>query len=229
MGSIHQTSNGVNNVESVSTMKQVDVQNGSDAVNDHGTKPAHTDVTPVVAPIAIVGMGMRLPGGVRSTEAFWELLLSQRDVSVEIPKDRFDVDAFYSSDRPRTVKTRRGFFLDGDFTAVDPAIWGSTPNQQGFRDPQQRLLLEVVWECMENAGQTGWRGRDIGVYVGTFGEDSLELSLKDSLSIDRTYVFGVNDFCLSNQISYDYDLRGPRYVQPKLEDKFGLMLTTGTV
>ncbi|KAF7556645.1 hypothetical protein G7Z17_g1284 [Cylindrodendrum hubeiense] len=154
-------------------------------------------------------MGLRLPGGVRSSEDFWELLLSKRDISVEIPKDRYNVDAFYSANRPRAVKTKRGFFLDEDLTTIDPSIGSSMANHQGLIDPQQRLLLEVVWECMESAGQTGWRGRDIGVYVGTFGEDSLELSLKDPLSINRSQVFGVNDFCLSNRISYEYDLRGP--------------------
>lgn len=37
-------------------------------------------------------------------------------------------------------------------------------------DPQGRLLLEVVYECMQNAGQTEWRGKDIGCFVGVFGE-----------------------------------------------------------
>jgi acyl transferase domain-containing protein len=40
-------------------------------------------------------------------------------------------------------------------------------------DPQQRMLLEVVWECMENADQRGWRGSNTGVFVGTWGDVSL--------------------------------------------------------
>jgi acyl transferase domain-containing protein len=187
------------------------------------------DDAPAMPPIAIVGMSLRLPGGIRSTEALWELLLSKKDISVEIPKTRFEVDSFYSPERPRAVKTRRGFFLEDDLTALDPSICGLMTKQSDLIDPQQRLLLEVVWECMENAGQSGWRGKDVGVYVGTFGEDSLELSLKDTLSIGRTHVFGANDFALSNRISYEYDLRGPRYAPRKYTDFGGCFLTSRAV
>ena len=46
----------------------------------------------------------------------------------------------------------------------------------GKVDPQQRMLLEVVWECMESAGQKGWRGTDVGVFVGCWGEVKFSIS-----------------------------------------------------
>jgi acyl transferase domain-containing protein len=64
---------------------------------------------------------------------------------------------------------------------------------------------------MDSAGQVNWRGKDIGCYVGGWGDDFLEMSVRDPLAVDRYYVFGANDFALSNQVSYQYDLRGPRY------------------
>ena len=39
-------------------------------------------------PIAVVGMGCRYPGGVRTPDEFWELLSSGRDVLRDIPNER---------------------------------------------------------------------------------------------------------------------------------------------
>lgn len=47
-------------------------------------------------------------------------------------------------------------------------------------DPQQRLLLEVVREALEDAGEIDTSGRNIGCYVGTFGEDWVEMYAKES-------------------------------------------------
>lgn len=64
-------------------------------VNGHATAEI-----PTTAPIAIVEKAVRLPGDIRSTDDFWDLLLSKKDVSSEIPKECFNVGAFYSSFRP---------------------------------------------------------------------------------------------------------------------------------
>ena len=49
-------------------------------------------------PIAIVGVGLRLPGGADSPEAFWRLLRDGVDTITEIPPDRWNVDALYDPD-----------------------------------------------------------------------------------------------------------------------------------
>lgn len=69
-------------------------------------------------------------------------------------------------------------------------------------------------ECFENAGEVRWRGRkDIGCYIGTWGEDWKELHTKDTQSAEDGYsVTGIMDFQFSNKISHEYDLQGPRYV-----------------
>ncbi|KAJ5631672.1 fatty acid synthase S-acetyltransferase [Penicillium longicatenatum] len=168
-----------------------------------------TGNAPTTPPIAIVGMAVRLPGDVRTMESFWDLLVSKRDVSTEVPESRFNIDAFYSESRPKTVKTRRGFFLNDELEKVDPSAFGMSNDAGSQIDPQQRLLLELVWECMESAGQVNWRGKDIGTYVGNFGEDWLEMCLRDPLRMQRLQVFGASDFSLSNRVSYEYDLGGP--------------------
>ena len=46
----------------------------------------HTHQPQVLEPIAIVGIGCRLPGGANSAEQFWELLRDGRDAISEMPK-----------------------------------------------------------------------------------------------------------------------------------------------
>lgn len=163
-------------------------------------------------PIAIVGMAMRLPGGVRTADDFWNMLINKADCSSEVPKSRYDIDAFYHPDKPQSVRTRRGYFLNDEYLGrADKAFLNSMSSfGLGDLDPQQMLLMEVVSECMENAGQVGWRGKDIGCYVGVFGEDWHDLTAKETQRIPRVHAFANGGFALSNRISYEFDLKGPR-------------------
>ena len=69
-------------------------------------------VEPIAAnePIAIVGVGCRLPGGASGPEAFWNRLREGFDAIREIPADRWDIDAYYDPDVNADGKmyTRRG-------------------------------------------------------------------------------------------------------------------------
>lgn len=44
-------------------------------------------------PIAIVGVGLRLPGGAHNEASLWRMLAEGVDTVTEIPKERWDVDA----------------------------------------------------------------------------------------------------------------------------------------
>lgn len=164
-------------------------------------------------PIAIVGMGMRLPGGINGECAFWDLLVKKKNGRCVVPGNRYNIDAFYSpTGRPGTVKTKHGYFLDHvDLQHVDASFFSMNKTEVERLDPQQRLLLEVIWECMENGGQVGWRGQNVGCYVGVFGEDWLDMAAKDTQHSSMYRITGSGDFAISNRISYEYDLRGPRY------------------
>ncbi|KAL9010176.1 MAG: hypothetical protein Q9173_004864 [Seirophora scorigena] len=174
----------------------------ADMADEHGESPP---------PVAIVGMGMRLPGGVSDESAFWELLVNKKNGQSLVPDDRYNIEAFYDPDGgPGTVKSKYGYFLDQvNLQHLDTSFFSMNRSEVERLDPQQRLLLEVVWECMENGGQLGWRGKKIGCYVGVFGEDWLDMAAKDTQHLGMYRIAGSGDFAVSNRISYEYDLKGP--------------------
>ena len=194
---------GINGTKGVSSM------NGMNVSHAEGRQEPYN----APSPIAIVGMGMRLPGGVSDSSAFWYLLIKNKDGRCLVPGDRYNVDAFYSpSGKPGTVRSQYGYFLeDADLRNLDAAFFSMNKREVEKLDPQQRILLEVVWECMENGGQTGWRGKNIGCYVGVFGEDWLDLAAKDVQHHGMYRITGSGDFAIANRVSYEYNLRGPRY------------------
>ncbi|SPB44499.1 unnamed protein product [Aspergillus niger] len=161
-------------------------------------------------PIAIVGMACRLPGGVSSPEELYKFLLEKKNGVCEVPGTRYTVDSFYSQSKSGSVKTRHGYFLQEDPMLFDAPFFSISDWEAGRMDPQQRQLLEVVWECLESAGETNWRGKNIGCYVGVYGEDWLDLASKDPQATDRYHVVGTGQFALANRLSYEYDFQGPR-------------------
>ena len=143
-------------------------------------------------PIAIVGMALRLPGGIRSPEELWKLLLDKKTTKGLIPSDRYNIEAFYTpSKRVGSVGMKHGHFLDENLEHIDTSFFTMSKAEIGKVDPQQRMLLEVVWECMESAGQIGWRGSDVGVFVGCWGEASLQVDTGHRLQANWTIRIGL--------------------------------------
>lgn len=162
-------------------------------------------------PIAICGMGMRLPGGINDEEALYNFLIDQKDARSVIPPNRYNVDAYFSPHgKEGTVITRQGYFLDTDLANFDPTTFKITAAEAAHLDPNQRLALEVVREALESAGETNWRGKKIGTYVGLFGEDWLDMRQKDASFTSSYGLIGALDYAIANRISYEYDLKGPR-------------------
>lgn len=164
--------------------------------------------------IAIVGIGLRLPGGCHDSKSFWNFLVDKRDARSPIPKERFNVDGFHNSVGTGTSGTgslsmQHGYFLDEPIDRFDAAFFSMSQAEVERVDPQQRLLLEVVYEALENAGETDWRGKNIGVYTGSFGQDWLQMQAKDQQDGSVYQLTGMDDFVLANRVSYEFDLKGP--------------------
>lgn len=163
-------------------------------------------------PIAICGIALRLPGGISTPSHFWDFLINKRDARGPIPGTRFKASSFYSpSGKPGFIHSQHGYFLDEsvDLGALDTSFFSMPKTEVERADPQQRLLLELAWECFESAGEVDYRGKAIGTYIGSFGEDWAENFSKDTNIFGPYKITGYGDFTAPNRISYEYDLRGP--------------------
>lgn len=127
-----------------------------------------------IEPIAVVGMGCRFPGGADSPAALWERLCDGRDLTRELPADRWDVDALYSQDPTEKGKiyARRGGFLDS-VDQFDAAFFHMSPREAESLDPQHRLVLEVAWEALQHAriAPATLASSLTGIFVGTGQND----------------------------------------------------------
>jgi acyl transferase domain-containing protein/acyl carrier protein len=165
-------------------------------------------------PIAVIGLGCRVPGGGHNAASFWRLMHDGIDAITPVPSDRWDHDAFYHPDpeTPGHIATRGGGFLQS-VDQFDPAFFNIAPREAEGIDPQQRLLLEVSWEALENAGQAPDRLQDsaTGVYVGVGSSDYAYLQLKsgDTGLLDAHFTSGVAHSVFSGRLSYLLGLRGP--------------------
>lgn len=162
------------------------------------------------APIAIVGMACRIPGGANHPDALWDLLVAGTDAITEVPPSRWDVDALYDPDPrvPGRMMTRWGGFLR-DIEQFDPAFFGIAPREARSMDPQQRLLLETSWEAIEDAAvpTESLRGSRTGVYLGLCSSDYSRRDMVDP--IDGWTVTGNAWSVAAGRISYLLGLHGP--------------------
>ncbi|QRK05992.1 type I polyketide synthase [Archangium violaceum] len=168
-------------------------------------------------PIAIVGMGCRFPGGATGAAGFWRLLRDGVDAMSEVPKDRWDLDAWYDAnpDAPGKMYVREGGFVE-QVDRFDAGFFGITPREAAAMDPQQRLLLEVAWEALENAGQVPTRlaNSPTGVFVGVMGNDysRLQMRMDDPARIDPYTGTGYAWSFLAGRLSFLLGLQGPSMV-----------------
>lgn len=164
-------------------------------------------------PIAIIGVGCRVPGA-DSPDAFWRLLESGTDATSEVPRDRWDADAYYDPDPEAEgrITSRRGGFLR-EVDTFDAEFFGIAPREARGLDPQQRLLLEVSWEALEHAGIAADRleGSATGVYVGMAASDYSNAQIKsaDPALLNAHFASGIAHSMGSGRLSYLMGLQGP--------------------
>ncbi|MBK7660402.1 MAG: SDR family NAD(P)-dependent oxidoreductase [Betaproteobacteria bacterium] len=164
-------------------------------------------------PVAVIGMGCRFPGGADSPGQYWDLLREGRDAISDVPRDRWDNEAYFDPDpdAPGRISVRAGGFLR-DVGAFDPAFFGISPREALTMDPQQRLLLEVAWEALENSGLAAEKlaGSATGVFVGVCNTDHFQRVLRrGDEAIDAYMASGNAPSVVAGRVSYALGLQGP--------------------
>ncbi|MBL9005521.1 MAG: amino acid adenylation domain-containing protein [Myxococcales bacterium] len=158
-------------------------------------------------PIAIVGMGCRLPGAASSPQAFWDLLTAGRDAIVSLePRWRL-IGAHPDSDVPSWAA-----LLTESVEAFDPAFFGISPREARSMDPQQRLLLEVAWEALEDAGipPLALAQSRTGVFIGACANDYADLAGRQPPAEQDAYLTTGNMLSIAaGRLSYTLGLQGP--------------------
>jgi acyl transferase domain-containing protein/acyl carrier protein len=164
-------------------------------------------------PIAIIGIGCRFPGGINTTQDFWDFLIKGQDAVAQIPSSRWDSNVLFSSDYEEAGKiiTKQGAFLE-QVQESDPEFFGISPREAKSMDPQQHLLLEVCWESLENANivPASLNGSKTGVFVGICNQDySLLLMSREKTEIDAYTTTGMAHSVAAGRLSYILGLQGP--------------------
>lgn len=161
-------------------------------------------------PIAIVGIGLRLPGSVHDLSTLWHTLINGTDTISPVPEDRWPMAGYFDPEMsaPGTSYVREAGFLD-DVSGFDAGFFGINPLEAEAMDPQQRLLLETAWEALETAGIVPEQliGSRTGVFVGTTSHD-YEYRL-DPKHANTYSMIGIHAPFSSGRIAFHLGLRGP--------------------
>ena len=164
------------------------------------------------APIAILGTGLRLPGGVNNLADLAALLFDGREAIEEIPSVRWNLEALFDADpdAPGKMTTRHGGFI-GAVDGFDAEFFGISPREAESMDPQQRLMLETAWHALEDAGiaPSSLHGSDTGVFLGVCNSDYGRMLFAQRERIDPYFSTGNASSTLAGRLSYFLGLHGP--------------------
>ncbi|MEM9427118.1 MAG: beta-ketoacyl synthase N-terminal-like domain-containing protein [Pseudomonadota bacterium] len=168
-----------------------------------------------VIEVAIVGLAVRLPGGVENTEGFWTLLRDGQCAIREFTKEELEGNGVPAHLLARPDYVRYAAPLD-NFDHFDSDFFGLSPKEAVVMDPQHRQVLELSWEAMEQAGHvpSSFDGK-VGVYAGCGMGSYFYFNVCSNPDlVDETGMFllrhtGNDKDFLSTRVSHALDLRGP--------------------
>jgi acyl transferase domain-containing protein/acyl carrier protein len=163
-----------------------------------------------VQPVAIIGLGARLPGAWDAAQ-FWDNLIEGRESVTFSSRDellRAGVPAPVA-DHPSFVPAEMQ--IPG-FDEIDAGLFGLTPREARLADPQFRLFLEVCHAALENAGYDPF---DVPGPAAVFGSTGTPTYLFEHVNVNRDPLNQAQVALLNNadylatQVAYRLNLSGP--------------------
>ncbi|MFG2194257.1 beta-ketoacyl synthase N-terminal-like domain-containing protein [Streptomyces sp. NPDC048639] len=109
-----------------------------------------------MAPVAIVGMSVLLPGA-PDLDTYWRNLHHCTDAITDVPAGRWDSEYYHpesaggGAGSPDRVYCRRGGFVD-EFAEAEVTRFGIMPASVSGAEPDQLLALKVAAAAIEDAG-----------------------------------------------------------------------------
>ncbi|RDG37781.1 type I polyketide synthase [Streptomyces corynorhini] len=165
--------------------------------------------------VAVIGVGLRLPGGITTLGGLWDALATGQDLVTSVPGDRFRTDDFVVDDGGvRAGKAYTGAAgIFGDVWGFDPEYFGISPKEAGQIDPQQRLLMECAVEAFDDGGVDPrlLAGSDVAVVMGMTVQDYWGLLMRRPGVMNSFAPTGTGAFGAANRLSYLFDFHGPSH------------------
>lgn len=185
--------------------------------------------------ISITGLSCRLPGEGNTLDNFWQsicegkckylwvlfysrflwrMLIRYPAAWSDIPRERFNMDAFWSPNKRRSTSVAQGaHFMRDDLSRFDAGFFGLPKHDVDAMDPQQRIMMEVTYEALERAGLPLQRlaGTRTGVFMGNTTTDYRDMICRDLDNAPQYTFTGTCPASIANRISWLWDLRGPSF------------------
>ncbi len=177
-------------------------------------RPKNLDKRQQDESVAIVGCGMRFPGGVTNLDSYWKLLQAGAIAIDEIPISRWDNRIYYDPDPdlPGHMNTRWAGVMQ-EIESFDAAFFGISPREAIKMDPQHRVILETMWAALENAciPPSSLLGSQTGIYLGICGNDyaSLFHRTRTAEDIDAYLAVGNAHQLAAGRASHIFGTHGP--------------------
>jgi polyketide synthase PksN len=162
--------------------------------------------------IAVIGMACRFPGS-PSVDTFWHHLRAKDELVIEVPRTRWNAEAYFSPDRsvPGKSYSKWGGFIE-DIDAFDAAYFNVSDEDAITMDPQQRIMLELTQELLNRSGYTKdeMNGSKTSVFIGAASNQYIHSNL-DKLTDGgmKHMIVGNIPNMIAARISDYYNLHGP--------------------
>jgi acyl transferase domain-containing protein/NADPH:quinone reductase-like Zn-dependent oxidoreductase/SAM-dependent methyltransferase/NADP-dependent 3-hydroxy acid dehydrogenase YdfG len=172
----------------------------------------NTEKKQSIGAIAVIGMSGRFPGAA-TVEEFWHNLANGKDSIIEVPAERWDINAYYNANPQHLDKTHckwGGFVTDID--KFDALFFKLSGREAELTDPQQRLFLEEAWKALEDAGyanNASISNTKCGVFVGADPGDYRLKMQEAGVPSEPQSFWGNAGSLIAARISYFLNLKGP--------------------
>ncbi len=161
--------------------------------------------------IAIISISCKFPGA-NNPEEFWNNLAIGKNLITEIPKDRWDIQEYFSTDKKARNKSysKWGGFIDNPYL-FDAKFFGISDEDAIIMDPQQRILLELTEDLLQIAGydKDSIKNTRTSVFIGGAESDYAKRNIESiPENLMKHMIINTIQNMMAARISDFYNLNG---------------------